>query len=171
MLASLLPFDHFPRLSWCRLVCFQVLVSIDHRAIQAGVGAATEQRDMAHGALIVINITPSLIYLVSAYRCSTRSRPTDPSHATHASRVFRGKADPFQVSSPNSQPPFLFHDKSLARWRMPTGAAGEGANPQVRGYLGLGVPWGTPARGFGYSDPTGTAPGGPRTHPKTPVSD
>ena len=50
----------------------------------------------------------------------------------------------------------LFCDTSPARWRMPTGGAGVGANPQVRRSWGSGVFWGIPARGFRLSDPTGS---------------
>jgi hypothetical protein len=78
-----------------------------------------------------------------------------PSLAWHAFMHLRGKPDPFLVGCPYPKPPFLFHDETPARWRMPTGGAGEGANPQVRGYWGSGVHWEIPARGSGWLPPLG----------------
>ena len=123
------------------------------------MGGLMGQQQTSSGALVRIDEYISIRYVACAYWRLAGFAATAPPMHHMLSHVFRGKADPFRVSSPNSKPPFLFHDETPARWRMPTGGAGEGANPQVRGYWGSGVHWGGPARDSGRSPPLGSAPG------------
>ena len=116
--------------------------------------ASEEQQSPPELGFIMDRYT-SPIYAVSPSHVYSHRPAPPPPMSCMIAHVFRGKADPFRVSSPNSQPPFLFHDETPARWRMPTGGAGEGANPQVRGYWGSGVHWRIPVRGSGRSPPLG----------------
>ena len=109
--------------------------------------------------VVMINKRRARVQVASPYSRLSDRRPPPPSLAWHDCMHLRGKPDPFLVGCPYPKPPFLFHDETPARWRKPTGAAGEGANPQVRGYWGSGVHWGGPARGSGWSPPLGSAPG------------
>ena len=74
-----------------------------------------------------------------------RSADTAPFHAMPC---FRGKAGPFRVAFPNSQPPFPFHDKIPRDGQCRIGRAREGPKCRYGGVAGRGPIWGVPSRGF-----------------------
>ena len=75
------------------------------------MGGLMGQQQTSSGALVRIDEYISIRYVACAYWRLAGFAATAPPMQHMLSHVFRGKADPSRVSSPNSQPPFPFHDK------------------------------------------------------------